>query len=391
MAFTDRDRTILGPLTTIFTPPASCTIAVGLCKTCDVAWWGQTCGGGGEEDNTSCWPTTTEGVPEPTKLPLYGWGFYSPGLECPVGYTSACSAVEGVTSQWKHQFQMEPEETFVGCCPEGFKCDNLQGQTCLMRAKSTEIPTVSCEDGASNNFGFTTLPNAAVTTMNLYAPMIQLAWKASDRPQTSTLSSSGTTSAPTTTAPSSTSAADPNSPAISEPPLSTGAIAGIAIGGAALFLLTLAAAIFIWRRRRRHPNNTYHLGPGYPPSGGSNAPSYSALRAGSPGMEDTKHYYTGGAMEMAPGHGRAEAPSEGCTPVEAPTEGHMRVEMAADRLASPSASPLVEAPGQGYDGAGVYAAHPRQVVIRGEGDLSPPPGYFQQPLGAVEMPERRYQ
>ncbi|EAQ87460.1 hypothetical protein CHGG_04079 [Chaetomium globosum CBS 148.51] len=379
MAFTDRERTILGPLTTVFTPPAPCTIAVGWCKTCDVAWWGQTCGGGGEEDNTSCWPTTTEGVPEPTKLPLYGWGFYSPGLECPAGYTSACSAVEGVTSQWKHQFRMEAEETFVGCCPEGFKCDNLRGQTCLMRAKSTELPTVSCENGASNNFGFTTLPNAAVTTMNLYAPMIQLAWKASDRPETSTLSSSATTSAPTTTTLNPTSAADPNAPTISEPALSTGAIVGIAIGAAALFLLTLAAAIFIWRRRRRH-SHPGGVGPGNPLGNGSYAPSYSALRAGSPGMEDTKHYYTGGVMEMAPGHGR----------VEAPTEGHMRVEMGADRLVSP-ASPLVEAPGQDHGGGGPYAAHPRQVVIRGEGDMSPPPGYFQPPLGAVEMPVGRYQ
>lgn len=374
-AFTNRDRTILGPLTTVFTPPAPCTIAVGLCESCDIAWWGQTCGGGGVEDNTSCWPTTTQGAPEPTQLPLYGWGFYSPGLECPAGYTSACSAVDGVTSQWKHQFQMEAEETFVGCCPEGFACDNIQGQTCLMRAKSTEFPTVSCEGGSSNNFGFTTLPNAAVTTMSLYAPMIQIAWKASDRPKTSSSSAttSATTSAPTTTAPNSTSTANPNSPATSDSSLSTGAIAGIAIGAAALLLLTLAAAIFIWRQRRRNNQLGGWTGGGEPYDSGSNALSYSALRAESPGTSETKHYYTGGVVEMGRAHGR----------VEAPTEGHERVE-----IGSPQ-SPLGDTPVQGPDGVGMYAANSRPVPIRGEGDMSPPPGYFQRPL-PVEMPARWY-
>jgi hypothetical protein len=85
---------------------------------------------------------------------------------------------------------MKPDETFVGCCPTGFGCDNLNGQTCIMRAKSTILPTVSCETGASNNFGFTTLPNEEVTNLSLYAPMIQLAFQSSDRTGLSTIPSS---------------------------------------------------------------------------------------------------------------------------------------------------------------------------------------------------------
>ncbi|KAH6855950.1 hypothetical protein B0I37DRAFT_65880 [Chaetomium sp. MPI-CAGE-AT-0009] len=387
MALTDKDRAILGPLTTVFTPPAPCTIAIGLCQSCDVAWWGQTCAETGVEDNTDCWPTTTEGAPEPTKMPLYGWGFYSPGLECPAGYTTACSAVEGVTSQWKVQFQMEPEETFVGCCPEGFRCDNLNGQTCLMRATDTTLPTVSCEGGASNNFGFTTIPNARVPAMNLYAPMIQLAWKASDRPETSTTSTStstgtstGTTSAPTTSVPSSTPTNGTNPPATDDPALSTGAIVGIAVGGAALLLVILTAAIFICRRRRRQTGGGDQL------DSASHSLQYAALRTGSPGVEDSKHYYTGRVAEMGQdpqrvemGYGRerveigqgrqwVEAPAGGeSTPVEAPTEGHIRAEMFAE-----------------------HSRLQQQAPMPGPGSMSPPPGYFQrQP--PVEMPARRYE
>ncbi|KAK3294191.1 uncharacterized protein B0H64DRAFT_181533 [Chaetomium fimeti] len=380
MAYTNRERTILGPLTTVFTPPAPCTIAIGLCETCDVAWWGQTCAETTVEDNTECWPTTTEGAPEPTKLPLFGRGFYSPGLECPAGYTSACSAVEGVTSQWKVQFQMEPEETFVGCCPEGFRCDNLNGQTCLMRATSATLPTVSCEDGASNNFGFTTIPNARVPAMNLYAPMIQLAWKASDRPETST-TSTGTTSGPTTSAPSSTATNDTNPPATDEPALSTAAIVGIAVGAAALLVLILTAAIFVCRRRRRQ------AGGGSPSD--AHALPYAALRTGSPGAEEySKHYYTGGVVEigqgpqrvemgqgrewveMGPGREWVEAPAGEASPAEAPTEGHTRVEMFAEN-------------------ARVQQQPQQQPPMPGPGNVPPPPGYFQgQP--AVEMPVRRY-
>ncbi|KAL2165830.1 hypothetical protein VTG60DRAFT_3735 [Thermothelomyces hinnuleus] len=107
MAFTGHHRTILGPLTTVFTPPAPCTYAVGWCSTCDVAWWGQTCAQSSVQDDTNCWPTTMDGAPEPSQAALYGRGFYSPGLECPEGYTTACTAIAGESSQWKVQFLME--------------------------------------------------------------------------------------------------------------------------------------------------------------------------------------------------------------------------------------------------------------------------------------------
>ncbi|KAL2125813.1 hypothetical protein VTI74DRAFT_2626 [Chaetomium olivicolor] len=331
-AYTDRERAILGPLTTTFTPPAPCTIAVGQCSTCNVAWWGQTCAPTTVQDNPSCWPTTTKGAPAASSA-LFGWGFYSPGLECPAGYTSACTAIADKTSQWKVQYQMEAEETFVGCCPTGFSCDNQNGQTCNMAVRSTTIPTVSCQDGSSNNFGFTTLPNSAVRSIWLFAPMIQLAWKSTDRSTTTAMSSStlSATSAPSTSLAAPTSTPNTDSFPTSNSGLSTGAVAGISVGAAILFLLVLFATVFIWRRRRAARRDQ-----SLPLSniGGSQQPAYRD-RGFEGAAEAHKQYYVGGMAEAPATTEVYEAPGHSQERVEVPREGHGRngaaVEMPSER------------------------------------------------------------
>lgn len=393
MAYTDHDRTILGSLTTVFTPPAPCTYAVGLCSACDVAWWGQTCAPTSVQDDTACWPPTTDGAPEPTEAALLGRGFYSPGLKCPAGYTTACTAVAGGKSQWKVQFQMEAEETFAGCCPTGFHCDNLRGQTCRMVATSTLLPTVSCQSGSSNNFGFTTLPNAEVEALNLYAPMIQIAWKSSDRPETSTTSRSRTISSPTTSVLNPTPTGDePYGSATTSDDftLSTGAIAGIAVGAAVVFLLIFATAFFIFRRRRRYMNQ---IAGGSSTSGDDNdhsyhPPSYTVLAPGSSSSPsntiaaESKQYYTGhhAMVELGRGHERAEVAADGHGAVEAPMSGHDRAEMFVENWRTPSESPWQQQQ-QGYG------------PLRG--GVPPPPGYFSAAVAGVgtnpvEMPAQRY-
>jgi hypothetical protein len=114
----------LGPLTTTFAPPPACTVAVGAKRGLidrgdrDVAWLGQACSRGKPVDDPSCWPETSKGVEE-KKGALEGWGFYSPGLHCPVGYATACSAIggSGGESGWPVQFKLLDGETAVGCCP----------------------------------------------------------------------------------------------------------------------------------------------------------------------------------------------------------------------------------------------------------------------------------
>jgi len=124
----------LGPLTAVFTPPPACTVAVGQTGggllglgllgggLGDVALLGQECNGGNPIDATSCWPPVSAGVAAPT--PLGGWGFYSPGLECPAGHAAACTATGGAggNSQWPVQFKLLDGETAIGCCPRYVPC-----------------------------------------------------------------------------------------------------------------------------------------------------------------------------------------------------------------------------------------------------------------------------
>lgn len=118
---------VLGPLTTTFTPPPACTVAVAAVtgkflglggKVAPSGWLGQTCSKGGPVDDTSCWPPTSSGAEARTKA-LDGWGYYSPGLDCPAGYATACSATGGGGAKSDFAFQFAPgaKETAVGCCP----------------------------------------------------------------------------------------------------------------------------------------------------------------------------------------------------------------------------------------------------------------------------------
>lgn len=353
MAFTNYNRAILGPLTTTFTPPPPCTIAVGLCSTCDVAWWGQTCAPKTVQDDPNCWPTTTAAAPEPSQM-LYGWGFYSPGLVCPAGYTSACTAIAGQTSGWKVQYLMQPAETFVGCCPTGFHCDNYRGQTCVLRTTSITLPTVTCQGGSSNHFGFTTVPNSAIKILNLYAPMIQLAWKSTDLTDSTATTTSAPTSSPASYStphapPTGTETGESQNQTEDSSGITTGAIAGIAVGTALGMLLLLGAAFLLWRHRRRsrHAGMSVPSGPSSaPPSlddGGNAVTGIAGAGRGSGagtgmglGMGTTawaeldsqtdakllKPYGPPRPIFEAPAHGhdRAEMPGAGITSVELPTE-----------------------------------------------------------------------
>jgi hypothetical protein len=112
----DISRALLGPLTTTFTPSPSCTSLVA-CVDCDVAYQAQLCRNDGSDDFTGCWPEAENaGAPTPT-LPLFGWGFYSPGLACPTGHYTACAATAGLSGTWDPQFSLTAGETAVGCCP----------------------------------------------------------------------------------------------------------------------------------------------------------------------------------------------------------------------------------------------------------------------------------
>jgi len=271
---TSQSRVILGPLTTTFQPPAPCSAGVGICSTCNDVFFGQKCGSSGPQDDTTCWPPATQGALRPSSA-LNGWGFYSPGISCPVGFTSACYATadsgSSQTADWAMQFRMEPGETAVGCCPQGFNCHNQNGQTCLAVVRTITLSTVTCRSGRFEGFNFATIPNAAVLSLNIFAPMIQIAWKASDQPPASTATSSPSSlsreAPPTTPLTSGPLGSNPPTvPASPEPSsgLSAAAIAGISVAATLLVLGALLGALFVWwnKRRAARPRQEYRPMPG---------------------------------------------------------------------------------------------------------------------------------
>jgi hypothetical protein len=129
MAWSGWSRTNVGPLTTVFTPPTACfTPAIESDADPSVfqAYYGNTCIATGTGSTLvlapSCYPPGTGIVfASYSTMP-----FYSPGLSCPAGFTSACAVtrVEGETlpqstrstdpNIWS---MLEPGETAIACCP----------------------------------------------------------------------------------------------------------------------------------------------------------------------------------------------------------------------------------------------------------------------------------
>ncbi|KAI0865767.1 hypothetical protein F4860DRAFT_264945 [Xylaria cubensis] len=106
---TVNDDHLLGPLTTVFSAEPTClTLLLGECgsSTACTGWLGQTCNLESPtkywpSNDILCWPSWTSNA----NIQEYsGWGFYSPGLVCPSGYTSACSTTAGSTGNFQFQF-----------------------------------------------------------------------------------------------------------------------------------------------------------------------------------------------------------------------------------------------------------------------------------------------
>lgn len=279
-ALTDQPRLNLGPLTTTWTPPASCSTPTWLCieNDCRNVWQGQMCVSGGIQDDYRCWPLTSEGAKFPLSYPpLLGWGFYSPGVVCPAGYTSACSATVGdddlgSTTGFAFQFALTRGETAIGCCQSGYTCSQhpYYGQTCKLHgdglSTSTTLPYSVCENGSVRSVGRFTLPNQDISAIqNVFAPMFQLnhRWTAdivkttketttetpAPRPTINASIPLDTTTSkwgPTVETRNPSDGSDPSSEG-----LSIGAVAGIAVGAVILAFGVLGGVLYTWRRKRR--------------------------------------------------------------------------------------------------------------------------------------------
>lgn len=114
--------TNLGPLTTAFTPPSHCAAdlyyAFALQSTLTAtAFRGFDCSNATDGRLTvdkPCYPGST------VASFLVGGGYYSPGLVCPLGYTTACSSTVGLRGPKDFFFEVPEQasaDTVIGCCP----------------------------------------------------------------------------------------------------------------------------------------------------------------------------------------------------------------------------------------------------------------------------------
>ncbi|KAH8701082.1 hypothetical protein BGW36DRAFT_460139 [Talaromyces proteolyticus] len=267
-------RDNLGPLITPFTYPSACAYAILDCSTCSDAWQGQTCSDNGNvgdsQDDPDCWPPRINGNLL-TSPPFMGGGFYSPGISCPVGYTSACSATGGGHTGYSFQYNLLDAETAIGCCPSGYTCGYISAgvdasvQTCVSTVSTGQFSAIQCY-GSTSVLTQQTVPTtvaASVTatasdassdviiqTMTIKAPLFQIIYKSSDLPKSTstTIPTSTIMTAPTIKAP--TSQPDTS--------LSTGAKAGIGVGAAVGGLILIGAAIFLLFLRRKRPRKQFH-------------------------------------------------------------------------------------------------------------------------------------
>ncbi|KAF2795803.1 hypothetical protein K505DRAFT_239153, partial [Melanomma pulvis-pyrius CBS 109.77] len=216
-------RSNLGPLMTTFVPPPHCSRAALACATCSSARQAQLCktqlNGQKSEDDIECWPTATAVPSRAPMAPLGGLGFYSPGILCPTGYSTACAIssdanpaqATALTRGGNFQFPILAGETGIGCCPDGYQCNRVAGQqTCRqVITTSTKIEAMTCEGSTVQTIDAFAVPfvqsSKTIEAFTLYAPMIQIVHQATDLPENQIQSTSTSTSTSSSQTPTSTS------------------------------------------------------------------------------------------------------------------------------------------------------------------------------------------
>ncbi|KAK8008767.1 hypothetical protein PG991_011318 [Apiospora marii] len=221
-------RQILGPLTTSWKQPDGCSVIVRRDPSwTGELWQGQSCQMTASAVQSSwwiheaagCFPPRTAGGTTPTQSWFDNWGFYSPGITCPVGWTMACFATFGDDDgglALLDPMTLQAGETAAGCCPDPYL--NKEG------------------DGTS------------IAAFTVAMPMMQVVWRETDLP-------ASTQSRPSSAA---TPEASESAEGTAVAGLSEEAKIGIAVGvplGAIIVLMSIAFFVFVRRHRRRRSAN----------------------------------------------------------------------------------------------------------------------------------------
>ncbi|KAK8061294.1 p63 related protein [Apiospora phragmitis] len=202
-------------------------------------WQGQSCQVTGSATQSNywihqaheCFPPRTAAATTPTSSWYDNWGFYSPGLACPAGWSRACSTTYG--------------EDGGGHGAPG--PDDAAGRGDGSRV----LPRIPVPSPYLDKEGAGT----SVASFTVGMPMVQVVWRETDLPATMHSQPSSTT----TTIATETNATAPESTYAAAPGISEGATVRLAVGaslGAVIVLMSIAFFVFVRRHRRRRATST---------------------------------------------------------------------------------------------------------------------------------------
>ncbi|KAJ5728104.1 hypothetical protein N7493_004434 [Penicillium malachiteum] len=264
-----------GPLTTTFTPSSGCVTS----QMSSLVYYGSSEAEFGSllsyQWNTSaCFPERWS----PSS-------YFSPGLDCPSGYTTDDGQVQTV-------IQGNVTETHATCCPSGWEL-NTSG---LLSYYLSTQPCISTVSGTNT-----------VNSTEFAAYAVTMYWQSSDLPASTAATTTDSDSIITTTTSSSSTPTNTSSSTSSSSHasgLSDGAKAGIGVGVSVGAIAILAAiwAIFFRRRSNSNPRNATPT---------AELPDHQAPM-------DAYHDHPNAELPGNPQH--AELPSNHPAPVELPAE-----------------------------------------------------------------------
>ncbi|KAH7021507.1 uncharacterized protein B0I36DRAFT_367908 [Microdochium trichocladiopsis] len=263
----------LGPLTSIWTPPVACynTVLACLSLPCSSGYPAQTCESTAASSllwvhwAVDCFP------PYPSTFDL--WGYYSPGVFCPDGFTIAATQVgDGIGVAASGALPLDPTQTGAVCCPTVYSYDYINNgdQRCVRKltgrtAFAAQICGVTIQNVQMNlptTYHPTTAngvgPVVTVTTNDFFWPAVRIVWQESDLSLIDDAAASGMTASPSAAVSAIASpTANGVGPVVTVSPnpksggLSPGAIAGIVAGIVVALALLVLAVWLILRHRRR--------------------------------------------------------------------------------------------------------------------------------------------
>ncbi|KAK4182132.1 hypothetical protein QBC35DRAFT_364068, partial [Podospora australis] len=268
-------RPVAGPLTTIWTPPGECDRVFSRyyeSGTLGAQAYNYDCDG-----PQSCYPS--DAVNQHFILG-HMYAFYSPGLSCPSGWSTAAIVSHGMKNLIEAQdilATLSTDETAAVCCPSGF--DLAFYETCALAMTQGLFSYWTCSGTESIFSSVVTVTVGQTITVDLpsrphlesftsthslvslgtaviHVFPILLIWRSIDRPSwpepTSALKT--TTAATATATTMSTKGSIPPPPTHSR--LSTGGIVGVSIG-AVLFVTVLVVGARSWLRKRKQTQSNH--------------------------------------------------------------------------------------------------------------------------------------